>query len=286
MDAKIFDMPCADIAWCPGCGNFLILKSLKDALTELDIKPENLVMVSGVGSASKTPHYIRANVFDGLHGRILPPACAIKAVNPELTVVAVGGDGDMYGEGGNHLIHAIRRNSNITNIVHNNMLYCLTRKQASPSSSYGLITPVQTHGVTEEPFNPVAIAISAGATFVARAFCTDTEKTKEIIKKAILHKGYSLVDVLMPCVTFEVNSYKWFKENSYYLEQTDKVFSREEAFKKAIEIEKLPLGIFYIQEGKATFEENQTAYKDNKTPLVFREISRGKMINDLLHSYT
>jgi len=126
-----------DIAWCPGCGNFGILNVLKNALEDLEIVPGNLVLVSGIGQAAKIPHYLKTNFFNGLHGRALPPATAIKASNPALTVIAESGDGDMYGEGGNHFIHTIRRNPNITNIVHDNMVYGLTKGQASPTSSKG-----------------------------------------------------------------------------------------------------------------------------------------------------
>src|SRR3972149_1495466 len=149
-----------DIAWCPGCGNFSILKVLKDVLSELEISPEKLVIVSGIGQAAKTPHYLKTNFFNGLHGRALPAAIAIKASNPNLTVIAESGDGDMYGEGGNHFIHCIRRNPNITNIVHNNMVYGLTKGQASPTSQIGFRTPVQVDGVTLEPFTPLAVAIA------------------------------------------------------------------------------------------------------------------------------
>ena len=160
MDREIFDMGDIDMAWCPGCGNFSILDTLKSALAELEIPPEELVMVSGIGQAAKIPHYIRANVFNGLHGRALPPATGIKASNPGLTVIAESGDGDMYGEGGNHFIHCIRRNPDITNIVHNNMVYGLTKGQASPTSQAGFRTPVQVEGVFMEPFNPLAVAVA------------------------------------------------------------------------------------------------------------------------------
>jgi 2-oxoglutarate ferredoxin oxidoreductase subunit beta len=156
MATDVFDMGDIDIAWCPGCGNFPILKTLKEALTELGIDPTQLVMVSGIGQAAKMPHYLKANFFNGLHGRALPPATAIKAANPKLTVIAESGDGDMYGEGGNHFIHCIRRNPNITNIVHDNMVYGLTKGQASPTSRRGFKTPVQVAGVILEPFNPLA----------------------------------------------------------------------------------------------------------------------------------
>src|SRR3989339_858463 len=148
MDKNIYDSK-TEIAWCPGCGNLWILNALKDALVELEIAPKNLVIVSGIGQAGKTPHYLSCNLFNGLHGRALPPATGIKAINPELVVIAEGGDGDMYGEGGNHLTHVIRRNPNITCIVHNNMVYGLTKGQASPTSQCGFKTPVQVSGVIE-----------------------------------------------------------------------------------------------------------------------------------------
>ncbi len=218
MDTKVFDMGDIDIAWCPGCGNFSILRVLKQALSELDIKPEKLVIVSGIGQAAKTPHYLKTNVFNGLHGRSLPAATAIKAANPDLTVIAESGDGCMYAEGGNHLIHAIRRNPDITTLVHNNMVYGLTKGQVSPTSGEGFKTPVQVRGVFLEPFNPVAIAVALDASFVARAFAGDTEETKEILKKAITHKGFALVDIFQPCISYnKVNTYEWFKENTYYL---------------------------------------------------------------------
>lgn len=246
-----------DIAWCPGCGDFSILKIIKEVLNELEINPKKLVVCSGIGQAAKTPHYLDCNVFNGLHGRALPPATAIKAVNQELTVLAISGDGDMYGEGGNHFISTIRRNPNITNIVNNNMIYALTKGQASPTSQRGFITSIQNSGVSCEPFNPISTAISLDASFVARVFCGDIEKSKEILKQAIQHKGYSLVDIFQPCVTFnKINTFKWFQENTYYLEDSHNKFDREKAFSKAIETEKLPLGIFYINENKTIFEES------------------------------
>ena len=270
MDTKLFDLDHADIAWCPGCGNYSILKTLKRALIELEIRPERLVMVSGIGQAAKAPHYFKCHFFNGLHGRSLPVATAVKAVNPELTIIAESGDGCSYGEGGNHFIHTIRRNPNITHIVHNNMVYGLTKGQASPTSPRGFKTPVQTDGVALEPFNPVALAISLDASFVARAFAGDSDQTREMIKKAILHEGYALVDILQPCVTYnKVNTYPWFKENTYYLDESHDPRNRMEAFKRATEEGKLPLGIFYIHP-KPTFEGGLNAYHDNKEPLYRR----------------
>lgn len=272
MTADLYKNEVEDISWCPGCGNFGILNILKQALTELEIKPENLVMVSGIGQAAKIPHYLRCNFFNGLHGRALPPATAIKAVNPGLTVIAESGDGDMYGEGGNHFIHTIRRNPDITNIVHNNMVYGLTKGQASPTSEPGFRTSVQINGVVNEPFNPVAVALALNASFVARAFAGDAAKTKEIIKRAITHKGYALVDIFQPCVSFNKhNTYQWFREHTYYLDEDYQPSDRIAAFAKALESEKFPLGIFY-ENLKPTFEENLGIYQVNSEPLNRRAL--------------
>jgi 2-oxoglutarate ferredoxin oxidoreductase subunit beta len=278
MDPRTYDMGDIDIAWCPGCGNFPILKILKNALAELSVDPTNLVLVSGIGQAAKIPHYFRTNVFNGLHGRALSPATAIKASNPSLTVIAESGDGDMYGEGGNHFLHTIRRNPDITNVVHNNMVYGLTKGQASPTSRKGFVTPVQVAGVFLEPFNPIAVAIALDAGFVARAFCGDTEQTKEILKKAITHKGYALVDIFQPCVTFnKLNTYQWFKEHCYYLEDDYDPANRNKAFARAIETEKLPLGVFYLNSQKATFEENIGTYRQSTQALYQREPDTEKL---------
>lgn len=273
-----FNLKNLDIAWCPGCGNFGILDILKEALTELKIKPEKLVITSGIGQASKTPHYLKTNFFNGLHGRQIPLATAIKASNPELTVIAEGGDGDTYGEGGNHFIHAIRRNVDITNIVHNNMVYGLTKGQASPTSIRGFKTKIQVNGVFLEPFNPVAVAIAGDASFVARISIGDRKESKKILKKAIQHRGYALIDIFQPCPVFnKLNTYKWFKENTYYLDKSHNPNNREIAFAKAIEKDSWPLGIFYINTKKKTFTENEEIYSKNKKPLFAREHSIAKI---------
>ena len=278
MDPKMFDVEGADIAWCPGCGDFAILNTIKEALAEMEIRPEKLVFVSGIGQAGKLPHYIKANVFNGLHGRSLPVSSAIKAVNPEIIVINVSGDGCTYGEGGNHFIHNIRRNPDITNIVHNNMVYGLTKGQASPTSQRDFKTPLQIEGVSLEPFNPLAIAIALNASFVARAFSGDIKQTKEILKKAIKHKEYALIDIFQPCVTFnKINTYQWFKNNTYYLDKSHDYFDREEAFKRSIETEKYPLGIFYMNSKNKTFEENIIAYKTDKSPIYQRDFDMGKL---------
>ncbi len=285
MDPKIYDMGDIDIAWCPGCGNFSILHSLKLALAELEIPPEELVIVSGIGQAAKIPHYLRTHFFNGLHGRTLPPATAIKVVNPELTVIAESGDGDMYGEGGNHLLHAIRRNPDITNIVHNNMVYGLTKGQASPTSQLGFRTPVQVKGVFLEPFNPLSMAISLGASFVARAFAGDAEPTKNLLKAALSHKGYALIDILQPCVSFnKVNTFHWFKENTYYLEDSYNPQDRDEALRISLGRDRLPLGIIYRCEGKRTFEDNTGIYDSDRIPLPLRKTERDAGLKSLIQA--
>lgn len=284
MDAKVFDMNDIDIAWCPGCGNFPILKILKQTLARLGIEPKDVVLVSGIGQAAKIPHYLKTNVFNGLHGRALPPATAIKASNPALTVIAESGDGDMYGEGGNHFIHTIRRNPDITNIVHNNMVYGLTKGQASPTSQKGFVTPVQVNGVFLEPFNPLAVAIALNAGFIARAFTGDIEQTTDILEKAIKFKGYALVDIFQPCVSFnKLNTYQWFKENTYYLEDHDPS-DRQKAFEKATENDRLPLGIFYNSPQKPSFEENFDLYRDEQVPLYEREPDM-KQLQSLIETF-
>lgn len=260
-----------DIAWCPGCGNFAIRTSLIKALQELDLNPKDVVVSSGIGQAAKMPQYLETNYFNGLHGRALPVAVGIKAMNPRLTVLAEGGDGDMYGEGGNHFLHNVRRNPDITHLVHNNMVYGLTKGQASPTSRKTFRTGVQVEGVINEPLNPLALALILGATFVARVYSGDTEQVKEVIKEAILHKGYALVDIFHPCVSFnKVNTHRWYKENTVYLGEEHNREDRQSALDAALKTEPFPLGIFYKKEGAPTFEEQLPAYLDDGTPVVQR----------------
>lgn len=269
-----------DIAWCPGCGNYNILTALKNSLLQLGLNQRSVVFVSGIGQAAKTPQYLRASYFNGLHGRSLPAATAIKAANPSLTVIVESGDGCTYGEGGNHFIHAIRRNPDITNIVHNNMVYGLTKGQASPTSRRGFVTPVQITGVQLEPFNPLAVAIALNASFVARAFSNDVEKTQEILTRAITHKGYALVDIFQPCVSFNrVNTHKWYKEHSYYLDQSHDPTNREAAMQLALKSDRFPLGILYSNQDNPVFEETLAAYKDDKRPLYQRSVDLDRLHN-------
>lgn len=271
-----------DIAWCPGCGNFNIRNALIQTLQELELDPTQVVMSSGIGQAAKMPQYINTNYFNGLHGRGLPVAVAIKSANPDLLVIAEGGDGDMYGEGGNHFIHNIRRNPNIVHIVHDNMVYGLTKGQAAPTSEKGFTTPVQINGVINEPFNPLPIALSLGATFVARAFSGDMAHLKSILKQAIEHDGYALIDVFHPCVTFnKINTFKWYKDNSYKLDEAYDASNFDEALKLAYDTERFALGVIYQANGVPSFNQRTWLYANDPTPVVKRQRDIGA-VNGLI----
>jgi 2-oxoglutarate ferredoxin oxidoreductase subunit beta len=210
-------------------------------------------------------------MFNGLHGRSLPAAVAIKMVNPELVVIAESGDGCTYGEGGNHFIHTIRRNPDITNIVHDNQIYGLTKGQASPTTLRGQKTTLQIDGVYVDPFNPIAVAVALDASFVARTFAGYLDLTVEIFKQAIQHKGYALVDVFQPCVTFnKVNTYEWYKQNTYILPSSYDPTDRDQAFKIATDNRKYALGVIYKNPNKPVFEEQLIAYRVDKTPVAYR----------------
>ena len=234
-------------AWCPGCGNFGILRAFKDAVVELGIEPHQLTVVSGIGQAGKFPHYIKCNTFNGLHGRTLPVATGIRLANHDMLVIAVAGDGDCYGEGGNHLNHAIRRNINVKLFVHDNQIYGLTKGQASPTSMEGMKTKNQPFGVFSEQLNPMALAVALDCSFVARGFAGDMEHLKGLMKEAINHKGFSLVDILQPCVTFnKINTYEWYRQRVYHIEPEYNPENRTEAFKRALEWgDRIPVGIIY-----------------------------------------
>lgn len=243
-------------AWCPGCGNFSILRAFNEAIIELNLNPHEFIIVSGIGQAGKFPHYTRCNTFNGLHGRTLPVATGIKLANHKLKVFAVAGDGDCYGEGGNHFIHAIRRNIDIKLFVHNNQIYGLTKGQASPTSMKGMVTKVQPFGVFSEQFNPLAMAIALNCSFVARGFAAEIEHLKYLIKEAINHKGFALIDILQPCVSFnKINTFDWYKQRIYKLPEEYNPFDRIKAFERSLEWgDKIPIGIIFKTE-KPTFED-------------------------------
>jgi 2-oxoglutarate ferredoxin oxidoreductase subunit beta len=248
-------------AWCPGCGNFGILKAFQQAMVDMGLEPHQFTVVSGIGQSGKFPHYTRCNTFNGLHGRTLPVATGIKLVNHSMPVIAVAGDGDCYGEGGNHLMHAMRRNIDVTVFVHDNQVYGLTKGQASPTTMEGVKTTVQPYGVLAEPLNPLALAVALDCSFVARGYAGDGEHLTRMMKEAVTHKGFALLDILQPCVTYnKLNTYAWFKERVYRLASTYDPTDRAAAFTKALEFgPKIPLGVIY---------RNERPSLDDRLPVV------------------
>jgi len=261
-----------DPAWCPGCGNYMIRTALITALTELNIEPHEVVMVSGIGQAGKMPHYLKINGFNGLHGRAMPAAIGIKLSNKNLKVIVEAGDGDTYGEGGNHFIHGIRRNIDVAHFVHNNQIYGLTKGQASPTTASGQKTTLQFEGVKSEPVNPLALALTMGAGFVARGFAGDIPQLVYLMKEAINFKGYALVDILQPCVVWNrINTFGWYKNRVYHLPDDYDYTDKKAAMEKVWEFgDKIPTGIFYKVE-KETYEE-KFDYIKNGPPLVDRKL--------------
>ena len=259
-------------AWCPGCGDFGILSSVENALTNLKKKPHEVLVVSGIGQAAKLPHYINTNGYDGLHGRALPAAFGAKVANHKLMVLVTSGDGDIYGEGGNHFIHAIRRNIDITVIVHDNQVYGLTKGQASPTSDLGMVTKTQPNGVFTIPFNPLTMAITLDAVFVARSFSKDIAFTTKLIEEGIRTPGFSLIDVLQPCVSFNhINTYKWYSDRVYQLDNSYDPADKSKAYQKSSEWgNKIPIGVIY-KNSRKTYLDNVIKPKD--LPLIKRKTS-------------
>ena len=259
------------IAWCLGCGNFAILQATRKALVDLGIEPHQVLFVSGIGQAPKLPHYTHGNVFNGLHGRTLPAATGAKIANHELVVIGIDGDGGAYGEGIGHLLVAMRRNVNIIYMAHNNQVYGLTKGQASPTSDLGFITRTTPLGASQ-PVNPLALALASDVSFLARGFAGDIEHLSGLLKMGIEHRGFALIDILQPCVSFNhKNTYQWYRERVYKLEEegydpSDKLA----AFAKAQEWgDHIPIGLIYRKE-RPVYEEQLPALK--KMPLVKQKI--------------
>lgn len=273
-----------ETAWCPGCGNFVILDCLKTALEQLKKDPSEVLIAAGIGQAAKTPQYINANAFCGLHGRSLPAAVAAKIANDKLTVIVDTGDGDSYGEGGNHFIHSIRRNVNIAHFVHDNQIYGLTKGQASPTSLVGQVTGVQVDGNINEPLNPVLLAIAAGAGFVARAFTGRKDHLVSMMRQAIEYNGYALVDILQPCVSFnKTNTFGWYDKRVYELDDVYDCNDKATAILKAMEFgDKIPLGILYKTQKQTYHQKNKVL--NNRTALLDRKTDLS-IINKLIQSY-
>lgn len=236
-----------DTDWCPGCGNFKIIQALDNALDGLNIDRTKLVLVSGIGQAAKLPHYTTANVFNGLHGRALPAATGIKMANRDLLVIITSGEGDMYGEGGNHLLHGMRRNIGVKAFVHNNQVYGLTKGQASPTSDQGFKTKLQVDGVILKPFNPLALAVIMDVSFVARSSAVIPDHLESMMKLAIQSPGFALLDILQPCVSFnKVNTFKWYKDRIRELPESYNPEDRDRALIESLKWgDEIPVGVIY-----------------------------------------
>lgn len=264
--AKDYESPVPN-AWCPGCGNFGILQAVKKALVALELRPQQVLFVSGIGQAPKLPHYTRGNVFNGLHGRSLPAATGARAANHALTVIGIDGDGGAYGEGVGHLLAAMRRNINITYLVHNNQVYGLTKGQASPTSDPGFVTKTTPLGAGTA-LNPLALAMASEVSFLARGFSGDIEHLAGLIRAGITHRGFALVDILQPCVSFNHrNTFAWYRERVYKVEEAGHdPADKTAAIARAQEWgERIPIGVIYRQE-RPTYEDGLPQLKAG--PLV------------------
>ena len=263
--------------WCPGCGNFFILQSMKDAFTALDFAPEDLLLVSGIGQAGKTPNYLACNMLHGLHGRALALATGAKIANHNLNIIINSGDGDCYGEGGNHFMAAIRRNIDITLLIHNNQVYGLTKGQASPTSAFGMKTRNQNHGTTSNAFNPVATALVMGAGFIARGFSGNIQQLAHLIVEAVNYKGFSMIDIYQPCVSFnKINTHAWYKSRVFDLKDTDHDYSD---YEKALQIvhnqkDTIPTGIIYKKSG-VPFHKRVDVLKER--PLIEHSFKKNQL---------
>ncbi len=256
--------------WCPGCGNYGIWNALKTALANQNLKPHQVLVVSGIGCGSKLPDYTHVNGLMTLHGRPLPIAAGARLANHDLKVIITHGDGDGYSMGGNHLLHTIRRNFDLVDIYQNNKVYGLTKGQYSPTSDRGYVSKTSLKGSIEDSINPIAIALAAGATFVSRGFAGDMKHLTWLIEQALLHRGYSMVDVFQPCVSFnKVNTYEWYQARVYKLQEEAGYDAADEgaAFSRALEWgDRIPIGIFYRSEGQPTYEDQLPVLKAG--PLV------------------
>src|SRR5215467_4622568 len=269
--------------WCPGCGDFGVLKGVKMAAAKAGVAPKDLVLVSGIGCSSNLPGYVHSYGVHSLHGRSVAVGTGIKLANTDLKVVMTGGDGDGYGIGIGHFIHAMRRNLDLTYVVMDNQIYGLTTGQASPTTMKEHRTKSTPRGNVEFPINPIALALVSGATYIARAFSGENKHLADLFAEAIAHKGFSLVDVFSPCVTYnKINTYDYFRKRTYKLEGESGHNSAkmESAMERALEWgDRIPIGIFYRDE-QPTYEDHEKAFRDG--PLVKQSLGLGAETFDAL----
>jgi len=256
--------------WCPGCGNFGTWAAFKNAAAQENWNNDNTALVADIGCHGHIINYVHISSVEGLHGRAVPVATGIKLANSRLNVFTFIGDGGCFGEGGNHFIHACRRNHDLTIILHDNAIYGLTAGQTSPLSPLNFKSKSTPQGNLDEPFNPLALAIASGATFVARAFSSDVNQLTDLIIKANKHAGLAFIDILQPCLTFHKEyTLQYLRENVYYLEESDDKTNKQIAFNKSLEwgLKQIPLGVFYQVE---TPIENKSLVE---TPIAKRDVS-------------
>lgn len=260
--------------WCPGCGDFSVLSALQVALAELGLEPHKVAIVSGIGCSSNLPGFINTYGMHTLHGRALAVATGLKLANHELTVIATGGDGDGYGIGGNHFLHTMRRNMDLTYIVMDNQIYGLTTGQCSPTSVKGMKTKSTPFGNIENPINPIPLAIVSGATYVARGFSGKQKHLVELIKGGILHKGFALIDVFSPCVTYNKdNTYPWFNQRIKILEEQghDPTNFHAAIEKGFVWGEEIPIGLFWKRTDLPALQELEPILEKGG-PLAYRPL--------------
>jgi len=260
--------------WCPGCGDFAVVAAMQRALVNLGLKPHQVVAVTGIGCSGKFNYYLGANAFNSMHGRSLPVAQAIKIANRDLVVIAAGGDGDGYGIGVGHFIHACRRNVDITYVVMDNHIYGLTTGQTSPTSRKGFKTKTTPYGAAEHPIRPLPLALASGCGFVAQGFSGDVKHLQSLFEAAIQHKGFALVNVLSPCVTFnKEQTYDWWRENLVNLDEREDYdpTDRSTAYKVVNELNSLVTGIIYREE-RSDYQDELPNY--DPEPLVYQDLSR------------
>jgi 2-oxoglutarate/2-oxoacid ferredoxin oxidoreductase subunit beta len=248
----------ADPDWCPGCGDFGVLAALKQAIVEAGLEPHKVMTISGIGCSSNLPGYLNTYGMHTLHGRALAVATGAQLANHELKIVVTGGDGDGYGIGGNHFVHAMRRNVDVTYVVMNNQIYGLTTGQLSPTSTKGMNTKSTPFGSVENPINPILLAIAAGATYVARGFTGQQKQLVELIKGGLLHRGFALIDTFSPCVTYNHdNTHEFFKQRTKRLDEmghdpTNLHLAIERGSQWGDEI---PIGLFWKREDLPSLDQ-------------------------------
>ncbi|MBI2029565.1 2-oxoacid:ferredoxin oxidoreductase subunit beta [Candidatus Gottesmanbacteria bacterium] len=242
--------------WCPGCGDFGIWGALKTSWVKMGWNPWDFAIVFGIGCSGNMADFIKVYGFHSLHGRALPNAVGLKIANHKLPVVVVAGDGDCYGEGGNHFIHTCRGNHDISLVVHDNRVYGLTTGQVAPTATQGFKSKSTPDGIIEVRINPLALAITQGATFVAQGFAGDIPHLTQLLIDSYNHRGFSVVNVLQPCVTFnKINTYMYYREHTYKLDSSHNPQDKISALTKVMDDERIPLGILYKEERK-TYEQS------------------------------